>query len=249
MTTAAAETVGLVKHYRTPGSTVEALRGVDLSIAPGAFVAIMGASGSGKSTLLHLLAGLDQPDAGSVRIAGQDIGSLNDQACTIFRRRHLGIVFQAFNLMPMLTAAENVALPLILDGQPRAPALDRASAALVEVGLGERATHLSDQLSGGEQQRVAFARALVGDPHLILADEPTGNLDSVAAEHIATLLRALHARGRTVVMVTHEAKLASIAQQIVVMADGGIRGHILPGQVGDAAQVAASYLEMVGAQA
>lgn len=240
------EADGLHKRYPMADGAVEALGGVDLHIERGAFVAIMGASGSGKSTLLHLLAGLDRPDAGRVRVAGQDLGSLDDTATTIFRRRKIGVVFQAFNLLGMLSARENVALPLLLDGVPRSTALQRADAALGEVGLGGRAAHLPAQLSGGEQQRVAVARAVVTDADLILADEPTGNLDSVAAGHLSDLLRGLHARGRTILVITHEPKLACLAQRIGVLADGRLRGWL---DGGDAAQVATAYLALAGAPA
>ena len=238
------EADGLHKRYPMAEGAVAALAGVDLRIERGAFVAIMGASGSGKSTLLHLLAGLDRPDAGRVRIAGQDLGSLDDTATTIFRRRRIGVVFQAFNLLGMLSARENVALPLLLDGIARGTALQRAEAALAEVGLAARAAHVPAQLSGGEQQRVAVARALVTDADLILADEPTGNLDSVAARHLTDVLRGLHARGRTILVITHEPKLACIAQRIGVLADGRLRGWL---DGGDPARVATGYLELAGA--
>jgi len=240
------EAEGLGKRYPMAGGAVEALADVDLRVERGAFVAIMGASGSGKSTLLHLLAGLDRADAGRIRIAGQDLGALDDTAATIFRRRRVGIVFQAFNLIGILDARENVALPLLLDGVPRDRALARAEAALAEVGLGGRAGHVPAQLSGGEQQRVAVARALVTEAELILADEPTGNLDSLAAGQLGGLLRDLHARGRTVVVITHEPKLACLAQRIGVLADGRLRGWL---EGGDPARVATAYLELVGARA
>ena len=247
-TTSAASMTGLVKRYQGTGATVEALRGIDLEIGNGTFLAVMGASGSGKSTLLHLLAGLDRPDGGRVVVAGQDLGALDDHRASVFRRQKLGIVFQSFNLLPVLTARENVALPLLLDGMGRNQALERASAILAEVGLGDRGDHRPDQLSGGEQQRVAFARAVVGDPSMILADEPTGNLDSVAAAHIADLLRNLHQRGRTVVMITHEAKLASIAEDVVILADGRIRGRLTDDRIRDPAKLALAYLDLVAAE-
>jgi putative ABC transport system ATP-binding protein len=248
----AAQTIKVSKTYHSDSATVEALRGVDLQIAAGSFIAVMGASGSGKSTLLHLLAGLDRPDVGTVQVAGQDLSLFNDRELTIFRRRHIGVVFQAFNLMPVLSARENVALPLILDDCKRSAAMERADEALTRVGLAARGDHRPDQLSGGEQQRVAFARALITNPDLILADEPTGNLDSVAATRIGVLLRQLHAdQGRTVVIITHEAKLASFADAVVILADGQVCGTITGDRAHDPAQLSLAYLELasVGAVA
>jgi putative ABC transport system ATP-binding protein len=237
---------GLCRRHPIAGGAVEALRGVDLQVARGEFVAVMGASGSGKSTLLHLLAGLDRPDAGTVLIDGIDLGGLDDGAATLLRRRRIGVVFQAFNLLAMLSARENVALPLLLDGVPRRQALDRADAALAEVGLAERTGHAPSQLSGGEQQRVAIARALVGDADLLLADEPTGNLDSRTAVRLTELLLDLHRRGRTIVAITHDPRFASAAGRIAVIADGLLRGWI-PG--GDPVRAASEALAMAGSAA
>ena len=182
-------------------------------------------------------------------IAGRDLSTMDDQALTIFRRRHIGIVFQAFNLIPVLTACDNVALPLLLDGVARKVATARALVALTKVGLAERASHRPDALSGGEQQRVAIARALIGDPALILADEPTGNLDSANAEMITTLLTDLHRNDkRTVVVITHEARIAHHAEQVVVLADGRIRGTVATTEMRDAADLARRYLELVAQQ-
>ena len=237
---------GLRKRYAMAEGGVDALRGIDLQLARGSFTAIMGASGSGKSTLMHLLAGLDRADGGQVRIAGQDLGTLDDTAATIFRRRRIGVVFQAFNLLGMLKARENVALPLLLDGIPREQALARADTALAEVGLQQRTTHAPAQLSGGEQQRVAVARALVTDAELILADEPTGNLDSQAAGQLAELLRTLHRRGRTILVITHDPRLACIAERVGVLADGQLRGWI---DGGDVTQVATGAVALAKATA
>ncbi|MCC7138895.1 MAG: ABC transporter ATP-binding protein [Planctomycetes bacterium] len=202
---------------------VEALRGVDLDVARGELVAVMGASGSGKSTLLHLLAGLARPTQGQVVVDGTDLAALDDDALTAVRRRRIGIVFQAFHLVPVLTALENVALPLALDGVPQAEAEARAAAALDRVGLRARAPHLPSELSGGEQQRVAVARALVARPPLVLADEPTGNLDSRNRAQVLSLLRGLAGEeGRTLVLVTHDADEASVADRVVRLADGRV---------------------------
>jgi putative ABC transport system ATP-binding protein len=192
-------------------------------VQAGEFVAVMGPSGCGKSTLLQLVGGLDRPTAGDVLIAGQGLAQLSDDALSALRRRTIGFVFQAYNLIPVLNAVENVALPLILDGMRPAEATQRAAAWLDQLGLGDRRNHRPDQLSGGQQQRVAVARALVADPALILADEPTGNLDSKAAGEIAELLRRIAAGyGRTIVMVTHDPRIAAHAGRIVFLKDGTI---------------------------
>lgn len=202
---------------------MEALRGVDLVVPRGAMVAVMGASGSGKSTLLHLLAGLLAPTAGRVVLDGQDLAALDDEALTLLRRRRIGLVFQAFHLLAVMTARENVALPLLLDGRPRAGALQQADRLLDRVGLGGRGHHLPAALSGGEQQRVAIARALAADPPLLLADEPTGNLDSARGAEVLEVLRGLvDASGRTLVMVTHDERAASVADRVVRLADGRV---------------------------
>ena len=217
------EATGLTKTYGQGETAVTALDHVNLSIARGEFVAVMGPSGCGKSTLLHLIGGLDRPTAGSVRLAGTDTSALDDTRLTELRRRKLGFVFQFFNLLPVLSALDNAALPLILDGQP--PQRARAAAAdwLRRLGMGDRLSHLPSQLSGGQQQRVALARALVSEPVLILADEPTGNLDTRAADEIAGLLRGVAGpSGRAVLMVTHDPRLAAYADRIVFLKDGRI---------------------------
>jgi putative ABC transport system ATP-binding protein len=221
--TLAAEARGLARTYRHGTQTVEALRGVDLAVRRGEFVAVMGPSGSGKSTLLHLLAGLDQPTAGSVLIDGTDLARMNDDQLTLLRRRRLGIVFQAFNLIDTLSAEENVALPLVVDGVGEAASLKRARAALERVGVAERGSHLPGQLSGGEQQRVAIARALVAEPVLLLADEPTGNLDSVSGGQVLALLRRLvDEQKQTLLLVTHDARHAALADRLLRLRDGRV---------------------------
>ena len=213
---------GIVRTYSSGAEAVHALRGVDLSVQSGEFLAITGPSGSGKSTLLHVIGGLDRPDEGSVVLQGRDMSSLSDEELALVRRRHLGFVLQFFNLLPTLTAAENVAFPLLLDGD--SAALDRARGALDSVGLSDRAGHRPSQLSGGEQQRAALARALVTKPAVVLADEPTGNLDSATGEGILELLRATADDGQTIVMVTHDTRTADYADRVVRLADGRILG-------------------------
>lgn len=205
----------------------------------------MGASGSGKSTLLHLIGGLDLPDEGRVIIESQDITRLSDRKRTLFRRRRLGIIFQAYNLLPTLTARENVALPLLVDGVPSDRIEARTRELIRLVHLEERANHRPQAMSGGEQQRVAIARSLLNDPALLLADEPTGNLDSMHAQEIWRLLRRLSSEmGKTVLMVTHEAAAASYANQILVLKDGQLVGRIHPQEAGNASLVATRYQEL-----
>ena len=215
------EVTGLEKTYAEGASPVRALAGVSLGIDEGEFVAVMGPSGCGKSTLLHCLGGLDRPDAGTVRLGGDELTTLDDEALTLVRRRRIGFVFQFFNLVPVMSALENVALPLTLDGLSDAQAQVRATTWLEKLGLGERLHHLPDQLSGGQQQRVAIARALVTEPVLVLADEPTGNLDSRSADDIARLLRSLSdEHRRTILMVTHDPRIAANARRLVFLKDG-----------------------------
>jgi putative ABC transport system ATP-binding protein len=209
---------GLVKTYHQGEEVIRALRGVDLTVGQSEFVAITGASGSGKSTLLHILGGLDRPDEGDVTLEGKRISELSDEELSIMRRRRLGFVLQFFNLLPTLSALENAAFPLLLDG--RADALERARASLESVGLTARTDHRPAHLSGGEQQRVALARALVTQPAVVLADEPTGNLDSLTGEDILKLLRTTADTGQTIVMVTHDARSASYADRVLRIADG-----------------------------
>ena len=218
----AVEARGVTRVFGEEATRVEALRGIDLSVKPGEFVAIMGPSGSGKSTLLHLLGGLDEPTSGSVQVDGQDVGTMSDDEITQLRRRHIGFVFQAFNLLDVLTAAENVALPLIIDGMSEAEANARARAVLERVGVGERGDHYPTELAGGEQQRVALARSLSTDPVLLLADEPTGNLDSKTGKRIVGILYNLTEEGRTVIVATHSADIANRADMTLEMMDGKV---------------------------
>ena len=213
------------KVYRQGGTEVHALAGVSLDVAAGEFVSVMGPSGSGKSTLLHLVGGLDAPTSGEIVVEGRALARMTDDAITVFRRRKIGFVFQFFNLLPTYSAEENVTLPLLLDGCPARAARERARAALTQVGLGHRARHRPDALSGGEMQRVAIARALVVNPALILADEPTGNLDTATGEQVLALLaEANRTRGCTVVLVTHEARAAACGRRIVTLRDGVVVG-------------------------
>jgi putative ABC transport system ATP-binding protein len=211
----------LTKRYGEGDAEVNALRGVSLDFAPGTFTAIMGPSGSGKSTLMHVLAGLDRPTEGTVEIAGTEIGKLDDGDLTRLRRDKIGFVFQAFNLVPVLTAEENIRLPLTLAG--RDDAGGRVERLLEAVALGDRRTHRPAELSGGQQQRVAVARALASEPAVIFADEPTGNLDSTnSAEILGLLRRAVDEFGQAVVMVTHEATAAAIADRVIFLDDGKV---------------------------
>jgi putative ABC transport system ATP-binding protein len=215
------QTDDLRKVYGEGAAQVCALDGVDISVQPGEFVAVMGPSGCGKSTLLNMVGGLDRPTSGRVIIDGSDLTTLDDDKLTELRRRRIGFIFQFFNLIPVLDAVENAALPLTLDGAPKAR--ERAREWLTKVGLGDRLTNRPDQLSGGQQQRVAVARALSTDPALVLADEPTGNLDSKSATEIATLLQQVASEwGRSVLMVTHDPRIANYAQRLVLMKDGKI---------------------------
>ncbi len=215
----------LEKTYGDQGLEVKALRGVSLTIDSGEFVAVMGPSGCGKSTMLHLMGALDAPSSGDVLVNDQSLKTLTDDQLTELRRRDIGFIFQFFNLIPILTAMENVALPLVLDGMNQAKANEIALEWLEKVDIGDRADHLPSQLSGGQQQRVAIARALAADPVVILADEPTGNLDSKAADDIAGLLSEITEKwNKTVVMVTHDPRISAYANRIVHLKDGTIVG-------------------------
>jgi putative ABC transport system ATP-binding protein len=217
--------VDVTRRYGEGATAVDALRGVSLSVDLGHLLAVMGPSGSGKSTLMHALAGLDRPTSGTVTIAGTEITELDDAALTLVRRKHIGFVFQFFNLLPMLTAEENVVLPLSIAGErPDKAWLEELFA---RTGLTERRTHRPAQLSGGEQQRVAIARALVTRPTILFADEPTGNLDSRTSEEILELLRnSAEQYDQTIVMVTHDPQAAAIADRILFLADGKIAGQL-----------------------
>jgi putative ABC transport system ATP-binding protein len=212
---------GLRKTYRLGETEITALRGVSLDIAAGAFIAIMGESGSGKSTLLHLMGGLDRPSEGELLVDGRLIAQMSDDQLTLFRRTKIGFVFQFFNLLPALTAAENVSLPLVLGGVAKAEAEERVRNLLARVGLEARHTHRPEQLSGGEIQRVAIARALAYRPRILLADEPTGNLDSKTGESILELLQHINRDDRcTVAMVTHSHEAARYADRVITLRDG-----------------------------
>ncbi|MFC4535781.1 ABC transporter ATP-binding protein [Sphaerisporangium dianthi] len=213
-------TRGLQMRFGQGAGLVRALDGVDLEAAAGETLAVMGPSGSGKSTLLHLLGGMERPSSGEVWLAGRRIDGLGEKALARLRRRAIGFVFQAFHLMDELTAAENVELPALLAGRPPRAARRRAAELLEQVGLGDRAEHLPSALSGGERQRVAIARALSNEPLVVLADEPTGNLDSVATVDVLRLLDSLRAAGQTLVIVTHDARVAAIADRLISMRDG-----------------------------
>jgi putative ABC transport system ATP-binding protein len=215
------ELVNVTKVYQQGRRTVEAVRGVSLRVAAGEFLAIMGPSGSGKSTLLHLLGALDTPTSGRVFFHGQDLLAMTDRQRAHLRRTKIGFIFQFFNLLPTLTAVENVAMPLLLGGVGRRAALARAAEALDRVGLPKRRDHFPEEMSGGEMQRTAIARALVTEPEAVLCDEPTGNLDSGTSKEILALLRQLPENGkRAVVMVTHDPSAAEVGDRIVHMADG-----------------------------
>ncbi len=215
------EAVALRRTYQLGAVEVVALAGVDLAVRRGEVVAIMGPSGSGKSTLLHLLGGLDRPSGGTVRLAGQSLAALDDDALTLVRRRRIGFVFQFFNLVPILTAEENVTLPLVIDGRDLAPSAPQIRDLFDLVGLAERRHHRPDQLSGGEQQRVAIARAFVTQPEVVLADEPTGNLDSRTGREVLALLRqGAEKLGQTIVMVTHDPSAAAWTDRVLFLHDG-----------------------------
>ncbi len=218
------ETKDLCKYYGSGATEVRALDGVNMSVESGEFVAIVGTSGSGKSTLLHMLGGLDRPTSGSVTVDGQKLFDLSDEALTIFRRRKIGFVFQAYNLVPVLSVYENIVLPLQLDGRSVDTAfLDDVVQAL---GLGEKLSSLPNQLSGGQQQRVAIARALAAKPAIILADEPTGNLDSKTSQDVLGLIKVTSQRyAQTTVMITHNEEIAQMADRIVRIEDGRIVGN------------------------
>ena len=209
----------VTRRYGEHDSAVDALRGVSMRVPPGEFTAVMGPSGSGKSTLMHILAGLDVPTTGQVWIGGEEITDMSDDELTLLRRRRIGFIFQFFNLLPMLTAEQNVVLPLSIAGEK--PEREWVDEVIHQVGLGERRTHRPSELSGGQQQRVAIARALVSRPTILFADEPTGNLDSTNSEEILTLLReSVDGYGQTIVMVTHDSRAASIADRVLFLDDG-----------------------------
>jgi putative ABC transport system ATP-binding protein len=215
--------IDLCKTYSQGATEITALSGVSLEIARGSFASIMGPSGSGKSTLLHLIGGLDRPSSGDLLVDGRLIGQMSDDQVTLFRRYKIGFVFQFFNLLPTLTALENVALPLVLDGRSQSESDERAQNLLVKIGLEKRQHHLPEELSGGEIQRVALARALAFNPPILLADEPTGNLDSRSGNAILALLRQINRdEGCTVVMVTHSSEAARFGDRTIFLRDGQV---------------------------
>ena len=220
------EASGLTRVYRMGGQDLHALRGVDLNIDQGELVAIIGSSGSGKSTLMNVLGCLDRPTSGTYRLAGQDVSTLDRAALAAVRNETIGFVFQAFHLLPRTSATENVELPLIYAGVGPAERRTRAEQALQRVGLGSRMDHHPNQLSGGQQQRVAIARAIVNRPKLLLADEPTGALDSTTSEEVMALLEELGREGMTVVLVTHEPDIAAHARRVITMKDGQVRSDV-----------------------
>lgn len=243
------KTTEVTKRFRQGSNFVTALNGVSLDVQKGEFVAIMGASGSGKSTLLHVMAGLTRPDSGAILIEGQKLSELSDSQLTDFRRRRVGIVFQQFNLIPSLTAIENVMLPLMVElGRQTSESRVAAKRLLDRLGLGHRMEHRPDSMSGGEQQRVAIARALVADPAIILADEPTGSLDSANGNGLCSLLKELNETDeRTIVVVTHEPSVAAWANRVVVMKDGSICREWRSEEVPDVQSLALRYQELVSA--
>ena len=231
------------KSFKQGDRDVIALDDVSLQVEQGQFLAIMGASGSGKSTLLHLMSALARPDSGRVVIDNNDLSSLSDHALTLFRRRHIGLVFQSFNLIPTLSAEENITLPLMLDGRKDQAKVEELLSAL---GLASRRHHRPDALSGGEQQRVAIGRALVGDPAVILADEPTGNLDSINSRAVCELLRDLSIiHGKTIVMVTHEPTVAAYASSVAIVKDGKLLEQFATDQLQDRGELANRYQSLV----
>ena len=240
------ETQSLSKQYNLGSHQVDALRGVNFVVEQGEFVAIMGPSGSGKSTLLHLIGGLDQPSDGEISLAGQPLARLKDRQITLLRRRNVGFVFQFFNLLPTLTAEENITLPLFIDGKKIKKNQQRLDQLLELVGLADRRHHKPEQLSGGEQQRVALARALISEPAIVLADEPTGNLDTKTGTLIMNLLRrSCDELEQTIVVVTHDPRAASFADRIVFLRDGVIADQIIFTENEDSAARLKRVIEMM----
>lgn len=218
------QTADVGRSYGTRGARVRALKGINLEIQSGEFVAVVGPSGSGKSTLMNILGLLDRPTDGHYLFAGEDVGTFSHDRLASYRNRHIGFVFQGFNLLPRISAADNVALPLIYRGFSSAERRSKAAAMLSSVGLSQRLHHYPQELSGGEQQRVAIARALVGDPALLLADEPTGALDTETGEEILALFQRLNGGGKTVVLITHDPTVAQRAQRVISLRDGIVVG-------------------------
>lgn len=225
MATPLIELKNITKTYKLGDETIYALHNVDLTINRGEFIAIIGPSGSGKSTLSNIIGGLDRPNEGQVLIEGQDLATVNDKKLSEYRNKYVGFVFQSFNLQPQLTASENVSLPLIFARVGGKERRERAEACLKAVGLGDRMNHLPNQLSGGQRQRVSIARALANEPHLIIADEPTGNLDSQKGKEILDLLEELNKKGATLIVVTHDMAIAHQAHRVLSLHDGKLVDH------------------------
>ncbi|MBO4853420.1 MAG: ABC transporter ATP-binding protein [Schwartzia sp.] len=227
------ELSGIKKIYQVGGQEVAALAGIDLNITKGEFAALMGPSGSGKSTLMNILGCLDRPTVGSYKLDGQEVATLSDDELAVTRNRRIGFVFQNFNLLSRISAADNVALPLVYAGVGRKEREEKAKKILDAVGLGDRAEHQPNELSGGQRQRVAIARALVNDPHIIMADEPTGNLDTKSTKEIMEIFEGLHKEGRTIILVTHEPDIAACASRQLLVRDGLITRDAGKGEIMD----------------
>jgi putative ABC transport system ATP-binding protein len=236
----------VTKRFRQGDHAVTALAGISLEVAAGQFLAVMGASGSGKSTLLHLMAGLARADDGRVLVSGTDLGQLNDRDLTLFRRRQIGLVFQAFNLIPTLTAEENIALPLMLEKRPKRETDAKVDELMQSLGITRRRDHRPDAMSGGEQQRVAIGRALVTNPTVVLADEPTGNLDSTNSRAVCELLRDLCViHNKTIVMVTHEPSVAAYASEVAILKDGKLVERFPTDEAKNGQELAIRYQESI----
>ncbi|MBT3391306.1 MAG: ABC transporter ATP-binding protein [Chloroflexi bacterium] len=244
MSTFFLQTKKISKIYKHNGGEVQALRDVDLDIRVGELVAVMGPSGSGKSTLLHILGGLDNPTSGEVWVAGQQIDNMSEARRAILRRKQIGFVFQAFNLIGNMSVGDNIELPAMVAGSPASQARQRRDGLLHDLGMKDRARHIPAQLSGGERQRVALARALVNQPAVLLADEPTGNLDSRTAFDVLRLLRQTHQQGQTILIVTHDPNVASIAQRVIFMKDGQITSETILREQHDARALLTEMLDM-----
>lgn len=238
------ETRDLRKTYRTDGVAVEALRGVDLQVNPGEFVAVMGPSGCGKSTLLHLLGGLERPTSGEVVVSGLRMDILDESARAVLRRAQIGFVFQAYNLIPNLTVADNIDLPGLLAGRPSAVVAKRREELLGALGISDKVRALPGELSGGERQRVALARALINRPTVLLVDEPTGNLDSRSGAEVMALLGRFHNEGQTLLLVTHDPRVASFAGRVIFMRDGQLVDEAELVAPGDTSEVLSSLVQL-----
>lgn len=240
----AVETRDLFKTYHTNGVAVEALRGVDLRVAPGEFVVVMGPSGCGKSTLLHMLGGLDRPTKGEVYVAGQRMDILGESARAVLRRKRIGFVFQAYNLIPNLVVNDNIDLPGLLTEQLAGDIAQRRTQLMDALGIGDKGRAFPGELSGGQQQRVAIARALVNHPAVLLVDEPTGNLDTQSGAEVMALLRRFHHQGQTIVLVTHDPKVASFSERVIFMRDGQLVDQVDLAVPGDASAILSGLVQL-----